>query len=90
MTQLFINLRVIFQQFLLVLAVAPSSSSTGPTTDTKEGPDSGARSSGLSDEAMWGIIGACIAVVVIVAVVIVVCCFCRKRKGSGANKGKYD
>lgn len=69
--------------------VAPSSSSTGPTTDTKEGPDSGARSSGLSDEAMWGIIGACIAVVVIVAVVIVVCCVCRKRKGSGANKGKY-
>ncbi|XP_068686517.1 uncharacterized protein [Montipora foliosa] len=69
--------------------VAPSGSSTGPTTDSKEGPDSGARSSGLSDEAMWGIIGACIAVVVIVAVVIVVCCVCRKRKGSGAKKGKY-
>ncbi|XP_068733679.1 uncharacterized protein [Montipora capricornis] len=68
--------------------VAPSGSSTGPTTDTKEEPDSG-ELSGLSDEAMWGIIGACIAVVVIVAVVIVVCCVCRKRKGSGANKGKY-
>lgn len=69
--------------------VEPPSSSTDPTTDTKKGPDSGQRSSGLSDEAMWGIIGACIAVVVIVAVVIVVCCVCRKRKGSGANKGKY-
>ena len=50
----------------------------------------GARgSSGLSDAAMWGIIGACIAVVLIVVVILIVCCCVKKRKG-GAGKGKPE
>ncbi|XP_068685603.1 uncharacterized protein [Montipora foliosa] len=72
----------------------PPSSTTDPTKNTQKEPSVGARS-GLSPEAMWGIIGACIAIVVVVVVIIVVCCICGRgrccacRKGSGASKGKY-
>ena len=38
---------------------------------------------------MWGIIGACIAVVLIVVVILLVCCCVKKRKG-GAGKGKPE
>lgn len=64
----------------------PTTPTTGTTSGTPGGPDVGARgSSGLSDAAMWGIIGACIAVVLIVVVILIVCCCVKKRKG-GAGK----
>ena len=92
-TQSFIDLHIISEQFLLCLATGPPSSTTDPTKNTQKEPSVGARS-GLSPEAMWGIIGACIAIVVVVVVIIVVCCICGRgrccvcRKGSGASKGK--
>ncbi|KAM7440130.1 hypothetical protein ABFA07_010624 [Porites harrisoni] len=64
----------------------PTTPTTGTTTGTQGEPGVGARgSSGLSDAAMWGIIGACIAVVLIVVVILIVCCCVKKRKG-GAGK----
>ena len=76
--------------FLLFLAIPPPTTpSTETTSGTPGGPNVGARgSSGLSDAAMWGIIGACIAVVLIVVVILLVWCCVKKRKG-GAGKGKY-
>ena len=77
--------------FLVILATPPPTTPTTETTTGTQGePGVGARgSSGLSDAAMWGIIGACIAVVLIVVVILIVCCCVRKRKG-GVRKGKYD
>lgn len=75
---------------LVILATPPP---TTPTTETTTGPgpggpNVGARgSSGLSDAEMWGIIGACIAIVLIVALILIFCCL-KKRKG-GVRKGKY-
>ena len=71
-------------------ATPPTPESTQTTTgDKKEPPSTGARGSGLSEGALWGIVGGCIAFVIIVAIIILVCCICKKKSNKrGASKGK--
>lgn len=71
------------------LATSPPQSSTGPTQESKIPPDVGGRTSGLSNDIIWAIIGSCIAVVVIVAIIIIVCCVVRKKQSPGGSKGKH-
>ena len=73
---------------LFLAAPPPTTPTTETTTGTQGEPSVGARgSSGLSDAAMWGIIGACIAVVLVVFIIGIWCCL-KRRKG-GVRKGKY-
>lgn len=72
-------------------APPPTTTTTETTSGTPGGPDVGARGSGLSDAAMWGIIGAAIAVVLIVVVILIVCCCVKKRKaGAGKDRPMYS
>ncbi|XP_044180167.1 leucine-rich repeats and immunoglobulin-like domains protein 2 isoform X1 [Acropora millepora] len=68
---------------------SPPQSSTGSTQESKIPPDVGGRTSGLSNDIIWAIIGSCIAVVVIVAIIIIVCCVVRKKQSPGGSKGLY-
>ena len=69
--------------FLFSAAPTTPTASATPSTDAVIPPDSGARgSSGLSEEAMWGIIAACIAVAVIVIVIVIICCCCKKKNSN--------
>ena len=75
--------------FVSILARSPTQSSTGPTQESKIPPNEGKRTSGLSNDIIWAIIGSCIAVVVIVAIIIIVCCVFRKKQSPGGSKGKH-
>ena len=71
------------------LATSPPQSSTGSIQESKIPPDAEKRTSGLSNDIIWAIIGSCIAVVVIVAIIIIVCCVVRKKQSPGGSKGKH-
>ena len=64
----------------LSCAATPASTTMATTEDPKDTEDPAASSSGLSEEAKWGIIGACIAVALIVIIVLIICCCCRQKK----------
>ncbi|XP_015748586.1 PREDICTED: titin-like isoform X3 [Acropora digitifera] len=68
---------------------SPPQSSTGSIQESKIPPDVGGRTSGLSNDIIWAIIGSCIAVVVIVAIIIIVCCVVRRKQSPGGSKGLY-
>ncbi|KAJ7371586.1 hypothetical protein OS493_024261 [Desmophyllum pertusum] len=61
----------------------PTISPESTTGQPVEPPSSGARTSGLSDSELWGIIGGCIAFVLLIVIIIIVCCICKKKKSSG-------
>ncbi|XP_022805173.1 uncharacterized protein LOC111342364 isoform X2 [Stylophora pistillata] len=64
----------------------PPTSFSSTTSEEPQTPAADARSSGLSQLTLWGIIGGSIAFVLVVVIVIVVSCICCRKKG-GASKG---
>ena len=86
------NVIIIYIYNFRSAATPPPTSPSGATTDAPgEPPSTGARTSGLSQSELWGIIGGCIAFVLVVIIIIVVACICCRKKGSGgASKGKQD
>ena len=82
--------KIILTAFFSSVASPPSTTpTTEASTGTKQGPDTGARSSGLTDAEMWGIIGGCIAFAIVVIIILIVC-ICKKKKAGGATKGKAN
>ena len=69
-------------------ATPPATKSTETTTgDKRDPPFTGVRGLRLSEGALWGIIGGCIAFVIIVYIIILVCLVCtRKSKIRGTSK----